>query len=119
MATSRSDKKPGGWIGGLLFFSGRPDPTWDVDEKAARRLVRIWESMETRSGEPPAAPALGFRGCFLRDVATREWLAYGGVVVLKAAGKTESREDKDRRFEKLLLATAPKGTIPRAVLEQK
>ncbi len=119
MATSRSNKKSGGWIGGILFFSGRPDPTWDVDGKTARELVKTWESMETRSGDQPAAPVLGYRGCFLRDVANREWLAYGGMVVLKAAGKTESREDEDRRFEKLLLATAPKGTVPATVFHWK
>jgi hypothetical protein len=42
----------------------------------------------------------------------REWFAYGGVVRLKAGDRLESRQDKNRAFERLVLASAPKGVLP-------
>ena len=42
----------------------------------------------------------------------REWFAYGGVVTLKAGDPPESRQDKNRAFERLILTSAPKGVLP-------
>jgi hypothetical protein len=42
----------------------------------------------------------------------REWFAYGGVVTLKAGDPPESRQDKNRAFERLVLASAPRGVLP-------
>jgi len=41
-----------------------------------------------------------------------EWFAYGGVVTLKTGGQPESRQDKNRNFERLVLASAPKKLLP-------
>ena len=101
----------GKYIGGASIYSGRPDPTWEIDSADAERLLSLWGLTEPHTGPTPSAPALGYRGCFLRDSAPHEWFAYGGVVTLKSPDGSESRRDENRRFEALLLSTAPAGLI--------
>jgi len=98
-------------------FSGRPDPTWAVPAHVATRLERLWESLEPWTGEVPASPALGYRGCALRDAKGREWVAYAGVVMLHVSGRHEARQDNGRAFEKLLLASAPARMIPASIID--
>lgn len=112
MATSRSSDEPGPWIGGASVFSGRPDPIWSVDRDVARRLEEIWDSLEPWSGEQSTPPILGYRGCFLRAPEGHAWLAHGELVTLEAAGGPDSRRDRARAFELLLLSSAPEGMLP-------
>jgi hypothetical protein len=76
------------------------------------QLEGIWEALQLFTGKPPIAPPLGYRGCFLKCPPALEWFAFGGVVTLKTRKKTESRIDKVKAFEKLLLASAPPGMFP-------
>lgn len=99
-------------IGGALIFSGRPDPLWNVERGIVRKLKKIWRLLGPWIGELPSALPLGYRGCFLRCKPDIEWVAYGGVVTLKTAEGYESRIDKDKSFERLLLSSAPKGLLP-------
>ena len=101
------------WIAGASLFSGRPDPTWPLDDELAGRLESLWAMLGPSEREAPAAPPLGYRGSFLRGPGGREWLAFGGVVTLIAGGRSISRADPDGRFERLLLDSAPEGTLPR------
>ncbi|KAB2834765.1 MAG: hypothetical protein F9K48_05675 [Candidatus Brocadia sp.] len=112
MDISKLNKGQKSYKGGIYIFSGRPDPTWQVEEVIAQRLEELWDLLEPLAGECPFAPPLGYRGCFLRCANDHEWLAYDGVVTLKTGGGCESRKDKDRKFEKLLLSSAPKGIFP-------
>ena len=112
MAISRSSNKPSGWSGGALVFSGRPDPVWEPSDRAVAELEVVWRSLDAHTGESPTSPTLGYRGAFLRNGMGQEWFAYGGRVTLKTLAGSESRSDKDRSFEKLLLASAPEGMIP-------
>jgi hypothetical protein len=96
------------WTAGASVFSGRPDPTWEVDEALGERLAELWADLEPTAHAPPAAPPLGYRGVFLRDPSGREWHAAEGVVTLE----NERRLDPDRRFEGELLASAPPGVVP-------
>lgn len=112
MVTSRSGESSESWIGGAFLFSGRPDPTWPVDEQVAGKLLAIWEGLEPWPGELPARPSLGYRGCFLRNDIGQAWFAYRGSVVLQMAEGSQSRSDPGRSFEKQLLASAPEGTLP-------
>jgi hypothetical protein len=75
--------------------------------------------MASYAGAPPIAPALGYRGCFLRDSSGSEWFAYGGCVTLKTATGLESRKDNKREFEGLLLSSAPEGAIPPQIVDPK
>jgi len=115
MATSKSGKKATSWIGGALIFSGRPDPTWSVAGRAARKLESLWAGLPPSVGKLPAAPALGYRGAFLRDGGGREWFTYGGTVTLTTRSAVQSRLDPARQFEKKLLATAPPAQLPAEV----
>jgi hypothetical protein len=117
MATSKSSKELRRWIGGASVFSGRPDPTWEVDDAVAQELVNLWNLSKSYTGQRPSAPRLGYRGCFLRCATDREWTAYGGVVTLTTGGSCESRTDKGRKFEKMLLASAPEGLFPAPLIE--
>ena len=116
MATSKSGNKSTQWIGGALVFSGRPDPIWSVPDEAARELKSFWAGLQPSVGKLPVAPALGYRGAFLRDAGGREWLAYGGIVTLKTKNVVLSRLDPARQFEKMLLATAPPEQLPPEVM---
>lgn len=98
-------------MAGVHLYSGRPDPTWEVKASVAERLSRYWRSLEPRQGGFPSAAPLGYRGCFLQRPG-REWLAYGDAIMLKKDGASEVRLDKERRFEKVLLASAPAGLLP-------
>lgn len=112
MGISKLNREQKSCKGGIYIFSGRADPTWQVEEVVAQRLEEIWNLLEPLAGERPFAPPLGYRGCFLRCTNDREWFAYGGAVTLKTGGGCESRNDKDGNFEKLLLSSAPKGMFP-------
>jgi len=112
MATSRSTSASS-WIGGAYVFSGRPDPTWPIQPNIGETLLAIWELLPT-TGSAAAAPALGYRGVFVRDPEGRVWTAYRELVTL--AGET--RRDDERRFERTVLASAPSGTLPPFTAEE-
>jgi hypothetical protein len=112
MAISKSSKQVTGWTAGALIFSGRPDPVWTIKQRTPRRLEMLWASLPPWSGPIPSAPVLGYRGCFVKSGDSREWFAYRDLVTLRAQGSSESRKDHHRRFEELVLASAPKGMIP-------
>jgi hypothetical protein len=112
MGTSKSSKRTGEWTGGALLFSGRPDPTWIVGRRNFKELETLWATLSPWSGPLTSASPLGYRGCFVRCPEMREWFAYGGVVTLKTGGQPESRQDKNRNFERLVLASAPKKLLP-------
>ena len=112
MVISSSSRKEKRKICGVFLFSGRPDPTWLIDDEVAERLKEIWQSLKLYSGSPPTAPILGYRGCFLKEGKEFEWFAYKGVVTFKNPQNLEFREDKERDFEKMLLASAPKDMLP-------
>ena len=117
MATSKSSNrrtidKGASWTAGASVFSGRPDPVWQVKPSLATRLEKIWLSLKAEKIEPPPSPGLGYRGCFLRGPRSREWFAFGGVVELRTPRRTESRRDLSKKFESILLASAPTGLLP-------
>lgn len=54
----------------------------------------------------------------MRCASGAEWRAYSGIAThTDATGTVEHRNDYSRRFEKALLATAPKGTVPPGIPE--
>ena len=116
MATSKSTSKTSAWFAGASVFSGRPDPVWEVKPALAARLEKIWSRLKPSETEPLPQPALGYRGCSLKGPRGREWHAFGGVVTLRSAhrpdGRSESRRDAAKKFERTLLASAPSALLP-------
>jgi|SRR5687767_6372192 len=120
MVTSKSvrrKKKEKKWIAGAFVFSGRPDPTWFVGKKLINELENVWNSLERTPSDKfpsPSPPILGYRGCFIREYnnTNHGWLAYKSVVILQMNGSSESRTDRQCKFETLLLSSAPQGILP-------
>jgi hypothetical protein len=119
MGTSKSNEPKGEYVGGASIFSGRADPAWALTQELAARLAKLWDSMGPHTGAVPSAPPLGYRGCFLKGPDGREWFAYRGVVTLRTPEGVDSRRDKNREFEWLLLSSAPQETIPRSILDSE
>jgi hypothetical protein len=111
MGTSRSAEEDQ-WIAGALVYSGRRDPIWPVPAELARHLELLWEGLPPWSGQQPHPPPLGYRGCTLRAPDGREWTAFRELVSLSA----DSRRDRDREFERSLIASAPPGILPTVAL---
>ena len=103
----------------VLIFSGRPDPTWKIEEPIMKELEKIWVSLVTMWEEPQSAPPLGYRGCLVICDSAIEWLAYKNWVTRKSRSMTESRFDRYRKFEKLVISSAPKGLVPLALIENE
>jgi hypothetical protein len=116
MATSGSASREPDCVATASVFSGRPDPTWRVATGVVRRLRQIWDSLPPYVGERPSPPPVGYRGFTLRCSEALEWTAYGSVVTLGSGVSSESRSDTERAFEKALAASAPPGTLPKALL---
>jgi hypothetical protein len=102
-------------IARAYVFSGRPDPTWEVGEDLVERLEGIWRTLSEFHGSAPSPPPLGYRGCALKH-SDVEYVAYGGVVSKYGRLGRLDREDVSRRFERLLLASAPAGSFPEDLL---
>lgn len=99
----------------VSIYSGRPDPEWSLGAKLVDQLRRVWLHLEPRASAPQP-PALGYRGMTLRCPSGEEWVAFRGVVTHRdAAGRIEHRNDAQRRFERMLLAGAPKDVVPSGI----
>lgn len=105
------------WVAGAYIFSGRPDPTWRISRDMVQELEKVWKSFENAEEARFSPPALGYRGCFVRDEnKNRDWYAYIVDVSLRRNGNTELRFDNSCRFETLVLHSAPQGTLPETLL---
>lgn len=109
MATSKSPEE---WSAGALLYSGRRDPTWELPQKVAKVLMKLWEAMPPSPDTQPSTSRLGYRGVFVRGPGNREWTAFRGIACLKTPAGIEARTDTGRKFEKALLASAPGGLLP-------
>jgi len=116
MATSRSSEPGGQWEAGASLFSGRPDPSWPLNNVHVARLQQIWAELAPTTQSLPDAAPLGYRGCSAIRGTDLEWRAYGGIVVLTAGGRSAARRDPERRFERAVLEAAPPGVLPEGLL---
>jgi hypothetical protein len=118
MGTSRSGEKHEAWVAGAFVYSGRPDPTWSISKRVAKKLHELWESLPESDERCEYRPGgLGYRGSFVRGSGHREWVAFNGLVSLTTPAGVEVRRDPARKFEKTLLSSAPKGLLPGGMLE--
>jgi hypothetical protein len=99
--------------GTALVYSGRADPKWAVDEEQLETLKRIWKRLPASRTAPPTPPPLGYRGCALRCTSGQCWFAYNGTVTFKrGSSRPQHKVDSTRRFERVLLETAPPDALP-------
>ncbi len=116
MDTSKSAKNQK-CVGGALVFSGRENPKWEIEKELYSELMAIWDSLKPIQSVNPTTPRLGYQGCFLRCPNDKEWIAFEGLVTLKTLKLSVYREDKYRKFEKKILSSAPKDTLPPFLFE--
>ncbi len=98
-----------------FVFSGRPDPTWFVEEKQSQRLEAIWNQLKPSAVQTPTRPRLGYRGVSMVCVSNEEYTAFDGHVKRKVGSTVEWKKDKERLFERRLLSTAPQGILPSGI----
>lgn len=103
-------------VASVAVYSGRADPEWPLGTKLVDQLRAVWLHLGPRASAAQPPPALGYRGMMLRCPSGEEWMAFGGVVTRRdAAGGIEHRSDAQRRFERMLLASAPKDVVPSGI----
>lgn len=98
------------------MFSGRASPEWIVDQSTREKLEALWAGMKPLPASRLSAPKLGYRGVYLKGPRNREWHAYEGVVTFTEHNIVEAREDSERKFEKVLVSSAPEGLLPTSFL---
>jgi hypothetical protein len=111
MATSSSNNA-NAWTARALIFSGRPDPTWPLDEARIERFMSLWNALPATTDAMPAAPGLGYRGCIVADGADVTWHAFDGLVVHESGDRRIARRDIDRKLERAVVSSAPAGLLP-------
>lgn len=94
-----------------FVFSGRPDPIWSIDSRHEHNLVVLWDQLKATVAKTYTESRLGYRGVSV-VCSDKEFIAYGGYVRRKVGKAIEWRIDDGKRFELLLLSTAPKDLLP-------
>lgn len=103
----------------LSVFSGRPDPSWPLDEHHVAELRRRLKALAAAHDRTlPPEPGLGYRGLHV----TLDDGAHGEVVTVRhgrVAFERRILEDRGRALERWLLDTAPPTLEPEVVRSVK
>ncbi len=100
-----------------FVFSGRPDPTWLVEEQQTQRLEAIWNQLKPSVAPMSSRPRLGYRGVSMVCASKEEYTAFGGYVERKEGNTIEWKKDEEILFERLLFSTAPRGLLPTGIID--
>ena len=89
----------------LDVFSGRPNPSWTIDDQSIRSLVSMLDA-EPRVDAAPPADGLGFRGFRVRlsDGARVRDIHVSGSIIQEGPQRFL---DRGRTIEALILSTMP------------
>jgi len=88
-------------------------PTWKPEKNTIKKLQELWNSLRTIIEPPKKTSAyMGYKGAHLKASDDREYYTFKDVVTFRNKNMVETRRDRGRRFEKLLLKSAPQGKIP-------
>ena len=95
-----------------MVYSGRRNPEWRVDNKYIERLETIWAELAPWVGSDIPPSRLGYQGCTLVSPKGDSWFINGEFVSRESDGEIEKRSDPARRYEKMLLSSAPADLLP-------
>jgi hypothetical protein len=100
----------------LDVFSGRPNPTWVVEDEQARELVAALSALPTTSAPSATPDGLGYRCFRLVGVPSMGVVTagYGSITVTNGASVAH-RLDPQRTVEAMLLRSA-QGRVDEALL---
>ena len=57
----------------VFVFSGRPDPTWLVEEQHSKRLEEIWNQLTPSVAQGDVRQRLGYRGVTMACEGDKEY----------------------------------------------
>lgn len=87
----------------ILLYSGRPNPSWQVESGQQGRIHALLAHAPQHSGECELPDGLGYSGVILTirdaDGHDEQWQVFGG----RAVSASECRIDSDRKLERALL----------------
>lgn len=90
--------------------------SWKVSKDIANKLLTEWKKLRTAFTSPAEKSVfLGYKGTRLIGSGNIELYSYGNTVTLKKGNIIETKQDRRRKFEKMILSTAPKGIVPQAL----
>ena len=102
--------------GGMLrvtvdIFSGRPNPSWIIDESAAREIVRDLALNSSAVGvDAPAVAGLGYRATVIEFLDERVNVELGLPARVAIANRTSTNESKGIELASKLIAAAGGST---------
>jgi len=102
-----------------LVFSGRKNPSWEVKADTLKTAFAAFENAETDVDDGPAVMVLGYNGLQV-ELGNKLWHVCRGRIFYKLNDKTILvKKDPNKKFENLLLETAPPdvASFLRAVME--
>ncbi|MCE1165055.1 MAG: hypothetical protein LWX07_06610 [Bacteroidetes bacterium] len=99
------------WICRALIFSGLKDPEWKITASEAEEILSALDTENKTDDFALEEDVSGYRGCVLKSPGGVYWRAFNGVVKVNDNGKIFFCIDVGRKFEKLLIGSAPAGII--------
>ncbi|MGG9961999.1 hypothetical protein [Ferruginibacter sp. SUN106] len=94
------------WKCKLLLFSGRPDPEWQPGLQVIEKLLVYANEIPASADTSDFQPPLGYRGALIHN-GSYTITAYKGRLEIRNADAIIIKPDEERRFERLILETAP------------
>jgi hypothetical protein len=103
----------------LDVFSGRQNPTWNLDADEAKKVLKMVAALPKKNSPARRYDGLGYRGFNINigeedSDRIQHVVVYGDTIWVEKNGKTRAFEDQSRRIEKWLVENA-KGRIPDAL----
>ena len=86
----------------LDIFSGRPNPVWRLDDRAAGEVRRRLAALSPSPARAADPPGLGYRGFTCTDAADT-WRAFHGIV----SSRKVALADPGKTIERFLLEHLP------------
>jgi hypothetical protein len=112
---NNTKKIKSGWMCSAKLEMEDTNPVWKIETGKTKKLLDLWNNLKTVVEAPKNKSAyLGYKGTSLIADERTEWHIFGNVVTFKNDNQIETRFDRNRKFEKELLKTAPSGMIPDA-----
>lgn len=92
----------------VLIFSGRPNPTWELEGNAADKIINHWQSLPSTDKVELHSPQLGYQGCRIDLNPYEHFVLFNGYGFSFKNGKQiEQRGDPGRKIEKMIINNAP------------
>lgn len=113
MKNNKSQKE---WLCKAKLDFEDKQPIWKLEKTKASKLLELWNTLKTSLEPTQIKPAyIGYQGTFLKSSDNSEWHIFNNTVTRINNNTLETRIDKNRFFEKTILKSAPRGTLPDAL----